>query len=47
MKEKLTNNLGLKLLSLLMATLLWLVVVNSQDPLETRTFTDIPVKIIN
>lgn len=47
MKEKLTNNIGLKLLSLMMATLLWLVVVNSQDPLETRTFTNIPVTIIN
>lgn len=34
-------------MSLLVATLLWLGVVNSQDPLETRTFTDIPVTIIN
>ncbi len=47
MKEKLTNNIGLKLLSLMVATLLWLVVVNSQDPLETRTFSNIPVTIIN
>ncbi|MBO5352250.1 MAG: hypothetical protein J6J42_13030 [Lachnospiraceae bacterium] len=47
MKEKLTNNIGLKLLSLALATLLWLVVINSQDPVETRTFEDIPVTIIN
>ena len=47
MKEKLTNNIGLKLLSLMLATLLWLVVINSQDPVETRIFEDIPVTIIN
>ncbi len=47
MKEKLTKNIGLKLLSLVLATLLWLVVINSQDPVETRTFEDIPVTIVN
>lgn len=47
MKEKLTSNIGLKLLSLFLATFLWLGVVNSQDPIETVTFTDIPVTIIN
>lgn len=46
-KEKLTHNIGLKLLSLCLATLLWLVVINSQDPVETATFEDIPVTIIN
>lgn len=47
MKEKLTNNIGLKLLSLGLAALLWLVVINSQDPVETKTFEDVPVTIIN
>lgn len=47
MKEKVTHNLGLKLLSLGLAALLWLVVINSQDPLETKTFEDIPVTIVN
>lgn len=47
MKEKLTSNIGLKLLSLFLATFLWLGVINSQDPMETVTFTDIPVTIIN
>lgn len=47
MKEKVTHNLGLKLLSVGLAALLWLVVINSQDPVETRTFEDIPVTIIN
>lgn len=47
MKEKLTHNLGYKLLSVALAALLWLVVINSQDPVETCTFDDIPVTIIN
>lgn len=47
MKEKFTHNLGLKLLSVGLAALLWLVVINSQDPVETRTFEDIPVTIVN
>lgn len=47
MKEKITHNLGLKLLSVVLAALLWLVVINSQDPIETVTFEDVPVTIIN
>ena len=47
MKEKFTSNIGLKLLSLFLATFLWLAVINSQDPIETVTFTNIPVTIIN
>lgn len=47
MKERVTHNFGLKLLSVVLAGLLWLVVINSQDPVETVTFEDIPVTIIN
>lgn len=47
MKEKLTNNFGLKLLSVFLAYLLWAGVINSQDPRETVIFEDIPVTIIN
>ena len=47
MKEKLTNNFGLKLLSLFLAFLLWSGVINSQDPLQTATFEDVPVTVIN
>ena len=47
MKEKVTHNFGLKLLSVGLAALLWLVVINSQDPVETVTFEDIPVTIMN
>lgn len=34
-----TNNIGLKLLALLFAIVLWLIVVNVDDPKITRTFT--------
>ncbi len=47
MKERVTHNFGLKMLSVVLAALLWLVVINSQDPVETVTFEDIPVTIIN
>lgn len=47
MKDRVTHNLGLKLLSVGLAALLWLVVINSQDPVESATFEDIPVTIIN
>lgn len=47
MKEKLTNNIGLKLLSLLFAFLLWAGVINSQDPVETVAFENVPVQIVN
>lgn len=47
MKERVSHNFGLKVLSVALAALLWLVVINSQDPVETVTFEDIPVTIIN
>ena len=47
MLKKLTNNLGLKLLSLLAAAIIWLVVVNIDDPVSTRTYSSIPVEVIN
>jgi len=47
MKDRITHNLGLKLLSVGLAAMLWLVVINSQDPMKTVTFEDIPVTIIN
>lgn len=47
MKKRLTNNLGLKLGSIIAAALLWLVVVNIDDPIKTKTFGPIPVDIIN
>ncbi len=47
MKARLTHNLGLKILAFLLAILLWLVVVNIDDPISSRTYTNIPVSVIN
>lgn len=47
MKKKLTNNIGLKILAVVASTLLWLVVVNIDDPVNTKTFSSIPVEVIN
>lgn len=47
MKERLMNNIGLKLLSFLGAFLLWFIVVNSDDPITTETYHNIPVNVIN
>ena len=47
MKKRLTNNWGLKLFSIIFAILLWLVVVNVDNPVKTNTFDNIPVKLQN
>lgn len=47
MKEKLLNNAGIKIISVLFAIMLWLLVVNTEDPVVTRDFKDIKVQIIN
>lgn len=47
MKKKLTNNWGLKLFSFIFAVLLWLVVVNIDNPVKTKSFDDITVKLLN
>jgi len=47
MKNKLTNNLGLKIVSLFAAFFLWLVVVNIDDPVISRTYTGIDVDFVN
>ena len=44
--KRLTNNFGLKLLSILFSIALWLVVVNIADPDGTKTFS-VPVTIQN
>jgi YbbR domain-containing protein len=45
--EKITNNLWWKLLSIILAFLIWLIVVNYEDPMTTRIITDISVEKIN
>lgn len=44
--KKLTNNLGLKILSVIFAAVLWLVVVNIDEPQRTTKF-NIPITIEN
>lgn len=45
MKEALTKNWTLKVLALGFSFLLWLLVVNVQDPVTTKKFSGIPVSI--
>lgn len=47
MKKLITNNLGMKILSVFIAVLIWLLVVNTNDPVVTKRFSNIPVEIIN
>lgn len=47
MKERLTENFGLKILSLLIAFVMWLIIMNVEDPAIIETFEDIPVSVIN
>lgn len=45
MIKKLKNNFSLKLLAFLFAFMLWLIVVNIDEPVMTKTFTNIPVTV--
>lgn len=47
MRKKLTNNMSLKILSVFLAIMLWLVVINVSDPEKTSTISNIPITIIN
>ncbi len=47
MKKKITSNLMLKIISVIVAFLFWLVIINMLDPLTSRTFVGIPVKVLN
>lgn len=47
MKEQKNSNMGMKVLSVSIAIFIWLLVANTNDPVVTKRFTDIPVDIIN
>jgi YbbR domain-containing protein len=47
MKEKLKHNLGLKILAFFAAAILWLIVVNIDDPTAETSFINIPVTVLN
>ena len=46
-KYRFSNNLGLKIIAFFFSAFLWLIVVNVDNPIGSRTFADIPVRIIN
>lgn len=47
MKKMLTNNLGLKLLSVVAAMMLWFIVVSIDDPVVSHDFSNIRVTMLN
>ena len=47
MKHKLTSNLSLKLLSLVFAFLIWLLVMNIDNPIVPKLFKDVKIQVIN
>ncbi|MDY2699693.1 MAG: CdaR family protein [Lachnospiraceae bacterium] len=47
MKNKLTNNLGLKLASVFFAVIIWLVVNSINNPTINDVYYNIPVKLLN
>ncbi len=47
MKEKLTKNIGLKILSIILAAFLWLVITNVDDPITRVPLDNVKVKILN
>lgn len=46
-KKRITENLGLKIVALVVAILLWYIVVNITDPIITQTYKNVHVKILN
>lgn len=47
MKETLTNNLVIKLLSIPLAAIIWIIIINIEDPAVPRTFSNIPIEFLN
>ena len=47
MKKKLFSNPGLKIASVVIAFFVWLIIVNRQDPVITRTISNVPVTVTN
>ena len=47
MKNRLTKNIGLKIISLLASILIWAIVTTVSDPAVSQSFYNIPVKLLN
>ena len=45
--KKWLNNPGLKITALVVAILIWLIIVNVNDPIMTRTINNVPVHVLN
>lgn len=46
-KKRITENLFLKIVALVVAVMLWYIVVNITDPIITQTYRNVHVKILN
>lgn len=47
MEKRLTANLSLKILAFFAAVFMWFIVVNIDDPVIEKTYTGIPVQVVN
>ena len=47
MKKILTENIGIKVLALLIAVVVWGIIINVDDPLQTKTLYNVEVKLLN
>jgi len=47
MKQKLTHNLNLKVLAVLFSIIIWIIVVNIDDPVKSVQFNDVQVTVTN
>lgn len=45
--EKLAGNLFLKVIALIVAFLIWLLVTNTNNPVKTQLFTNVPINVVN
>lgn len=46
-KNKLTDNLFLRIMAVIVAVLVWIIVVNVSDPIIDSTYSGVPVEILN
>lgn len=47
MKRKLTDNIPLKIMSVIVGILIWLIVVNVDNPIDTQSYTITNIELIN
>lgn len=47
LKEKFVGNLALKVIAVIIAFLIWLLVTNTNNPVKTQLFTNVPINVVN